>query len=295
MIHISFENEAGRLVLSGGREAVFRTLSVAGLGLPTKEFNVTSYAGQRGQETLSEVDRLRVITVSGDASRALQKELSRMTRILYYPGVLKIQSGNKRRRIACRCTSLDDPERIGPFAKFVIQFTCDDPLFNDFEDTAEPVYERKNHLYGNIANSAWGTNGKLAFSTRLSGADLLNKGDSPCEPVFTVTNNEPLAWPDGTGLRIKNVTTGQKLELEYPLAKGESVTLDMRERRITSSNGDNLINFISKETFLSDFALARGMNRIETENYAYASSTAVSQKKMLVECRFNNNYIEAVY
>lgn len=115
-----------------------------------------------------------------------------MTRILYYPGMLKIQSGNKRRRIACRCTSLDDPERIGPFARFVIQFTCDDPLFNDFEDTVEPVYERNNHLYGNIANSAWDTNGKLAFSTRLSGADLLNKGDSPCEPVFTVTNNEPL-------------------------------------------------------------------------------------------------------
>ena len=90
------------------------------------------------------------------------------------------------------------------------------------------------------------------------------------------------------GIKIKNHTTGQHMKLDYVPVAEEVITVDIPNRKVTSSINGSILTAISRKTFLSDFWLAEGVNDIEVTNYnAGAAISAV--------CRYDNQYVEAVY
>lgn len=281
MLIVEFESAAGVLRFGTGH---FRLTEAAGLGPPQKEFTVTSYAGEPGQETISEKDLARVITLSGDVRGPLRQELARMMRVLYLPGELRIASDDKRRRIACRCTAVEEPVRQGgDMARFVVQFTADRPYFTDYAQQRVSVYQQENFLQTTFTLPC-------ALSTRTSRGIVVNAGDVAAEPVLTIAceEAETVLAEEETGIEVINHTTGQSLFLLYQPEPGETVVINVPERTITSSKDGNLLDKLSRDSYLSQFWLGTGPNDVEAVRHGLVGDVSM-------ECTFDNQYIEAVY
>lgn len=282
-LEIHFENALGMIRFRGAGAAGVRLLAVSGLGLVQKEFRVTGYAGQAGQDLLSEKDLARTITLSCDfQSDAVHQELSRIMKILYRSGMLTVFSGNQKRSIACRCSDLDEPVYYGKnIVKFVVQFTCDNPYFTDGSPQKIDLLQRKSLLKTTFTLPC-------KFSQRTSRLVVVNNGDVPSEPVFSIYNSgKSSASSESYGIEIENHTTGQNILLERQTASGEVITVDIPNRKITSSMHGDVTYSISQDTFLSNFALSPGANDIEAVNYNAGEDISVV-------LRYYNLYTEAV-
>ena len=261
-----------------------RCLKIEGLNIPQKEMNVVGYVGESGQTTISKKDSARTITISGDLIGG-KNQLAYANRVLYYEGHLVLMFDQKVRKIKCKCTSFPDPERFGrDFKRIVVQFICDKPEFTDFENTVVRISRRKNNTDLVLNNDQiTGFSSPMIYTTRTTEADVYNSGDLDCEPIFYIT-----AQTNGTGISIFNDTTEQHITLNYSISQGETVTIDIDKRKITNNNGDNLINFISNDTFLSDFWLKKGVNHLRV----YKDDDNLN---MVVTCEYSNKYVEGVY
>ena len=287
MFAARYENELGMIQFSGGGDSIFRTFKVVGLGPPSKESNVTGYAGQPGQFLLSEKDLPRTITLSGDvtAPAMVHQELSRMIRILYHPGRLTIASGSRIRSINCRCTAFDDPEYHGRnIASLVLQFTCDNPYFTDEKLRRVDLFYRKDLVQSSFTLPC-------IFTERIHRLEVINAGDVQSEPIIKVYNDYQKSgvslFSKDYGVEIINHTKGQKILLEREIISGETITIDIPNRRITSDVAGDITASISLNSFLSDFWLAVGKNDIEVVNYSTGENIGVVMT-------YDNQYIEAV-
>lgn len=287
MFEMTFENNFGRICLSGGRGTSFRVTEVEGLGLVAREFNVTNYANQPGQVLISQRDVARTITVSGDvcAQAGLKKTLSDMMRILYYPGKLSIFTDIGKRVIDCRCKTVTEPKyRSREVASLVLQFVCDRPYFTDEADKQESLFYKQNLIRSSFTLPC-------PFTERVHRKQVVNRGDVAAEPVITVFNDVAVSdvgvMSLDFGLEVVNHTTEQSVLLEYETVPGETVTIDIPNRNITSSIAGDITNRISKNSFLSDFILAPGANDLEVMNYSLG-------QKISVLVTYQNQYVEAV-
>lgn len=291
MFNITFENDHGKIQIGGGGHPFLRCREITGLGPPKKEYNTVKYVGEDGQHTISVKNSARTITISGDLIGG-QYEISNLSKILYFEGDLLLQFGNKKRKIHCRCTDLNDPVRTGPYNQVVMQFVCDDPDFMDFTPFSVSLFRREDLISSPFTFT---TGSGLVFTRRLNGADIINNGDLKTYPVFYVSNM-PSAdtfslFADGVGILIQNITTGQKIELNYDARIGEEIVIDVENRSIEGNyNGvtTNLINYISTDTYLNKFWLEPGKNEISITNFNADNSITVA-------CKYSNRYIEAVY
>lgn len=291
MFSIIFENEHGKIQIGGGSHPFFRCKAISGLGLAKKEFNTIEYVGENGQDTISEKDLARTITIKGDLLGA-QYELSQLAQVLYYEGQLKMQFGNKKRMIKCRCNELGEPERRGIYNEIVIQFICDDPEFTDFDQFMVSLFTREDLISSPFTFTA---GSGLVFTKRINGADITNNGDLKTFPVFYIYNDSSESTEtlneQKDGILIENTTTGQKIELNYAARPDEEIIIDIENRSIKGIyNGTttNLINYISNDTFLNKFWIDPGKNTIQITNYN-------TDQSITVECQYTNRYIEAVY
>ncbi len=285
-MQVTFKNEYGTLDFKGGgNKERLRLLKIEGLGLPKKEYNVTGYSGQPGQELISQKDLARTITLSADITpiqTTLQNEIKRMAKILYYPGELTIRSNGVRRSISCRCTSFDEPERFGKtIAKAVLQFVCDNPYFTDEEAETKSIYYVTNNIKGSFKLP-------MAFSSRLSRGNVINLGDADSEPKILLYTEVFVENPETYGINIINHTTGQSIKLEHYMQEGEEIIIDIPNRKITSNKKGDIISAMSKDTFLSNFWLGVGNNDIEVIDSAVG-------ERISVVMEYNNKYLEAVY
>lgn len=285
MFEARFENEYGLIRFGGASGPVFRTIEISGLGPPKKEFNVTGYVNQPGQELISEKDTARTITLAGDiiSPGTLQQEASRMIKILYHPGRFTILSGNRKRSIGCRCTDFDDLERHGKdIASMVIQFTCDNPYFTDETRQSVELFQRKNLIKTQFTLPCM-------FSSRTNRLDIINSGDVRAEPVFTIYNSGNVqAFAESYGIELANHTTGQSILIERHTTNGEVITVDIPNRKITSSIEGDITSSISQDTYLSNFWLEEGANDVEAVNYNAGEDISVVMT-------YDNQYIEAVF
>lgn len=277
MIQIEFVNDIGRIVM--GADSDLRIIEIDGVGFATKTRNVASYSGIAGQNKLSETVNARTITIKGDIkSTAPQSVLTRMMKILNSTGTLKMRFGSKRRSIKADCTECDIADRNGAYQPFIIQFICDYPYFSDINSTQVHVFDIQRKL-----KTAFSL--PCVFSTRIAEKDILNKGDVVCEPIFYITAVS-VGESDGN-IIIANESTAQKIVLAYKPARGEVITVDIENRTVKSSVNGDIIYSLDDDSYLSDFYLAKGSNRI--------SITNESGGEINVLCRFSNKYIEAVY
>ena len=124
------------------------------------------------------------------------------------------------------------------------------------------------------------------FSKRLNEARIVNQGTYKNEPVFKIKTVNYAECPDG--IIIENLTTGQKLTLSTDVLEGETITVDVGERKITSDLRGNMIGIMAQNNMLSKMYLAVGINDILV--------TATNEKEMLlITCSHKNEYVEAVF
>ncbi|MBE7034818.1 MAG: hypothetical protein E7402_01665 [Ruminococcaceae bacterium] len=287
MFEAKFENERGQIFFGGGRNPWFNTTKIEGLSLPEREFVVTGYAGQAGQILLSERDMARTITIAGDMidKESVRSELTRMMQILYIPGRMTIASDGRKRVISCRCNHVSEPERKGTKAvSMVLQFTCDQPYFQDESPCEFTLFSRRDLVQSSFTLPC-------LFTKRTNRVSVVNQGDIQTEPILTVyhdSRERPMTLEtDESGLEIINHTTGQRIILERETVLGEVVTIDIPNRRITSSVLGDITHMISQDTFLSRFFLAVGSNDMEVINHRHGEGIATMM-------RYENRYIEAV-
>lgn len=284
-----YENQVGIIHFkgSGKRGEGFFIKSVSGLGPIEKEHTTLSYANLPGQTLIGERERERVVTVSADvcSQNNVKKLYSHLVDVLYNPGKLKVFSGGQFRKIDCRCSLFAEPERQGKGIMSIrIQLTCDQPYFTDEETQQVTVFSR-NDLVQNTFTLP------CIFTERTTGVVMVNQGRVPAEPVFSVYNiglgegvTEPL---EDYGILFKNERTGQMLKLLCYTEPGEKITINIPERKVESSLKGNLLSCLSPESYLSNFYLEPGENRIEVLNLNQG-------EEINVLMHYENHYIEAV-
>ena len=251
------------------------------MGLVSREYNAAKYSGYDGQDTYSSRAEARSITI---AVEILGRNIAQTARdtlsVLSQSGTLYIKNEDLDRRIYCNQVQLPEVSRVlrGHIAKFVVQFVCDNPFFEDREDTVVPLYERTKLLSTPFTLPAM-------FGDIVIGGKAEVSGAISTEPVITM--HYPKALDGAEGVTLLNETTGKFIKLDYAPKDDDTVMIDIKNRKITSSESGNLINFLSNDSFLGDFVLARGVNVISLDLGDIASD-------FTIECKYNNLYSEAV-
>jgi hypothetical protein len=207
-----------------------------------------------------------------------------MSRILNRPGVLKVYSGARQRKIACRCTLFEEGERQGAFGAFTLRLSCDFPYFEDFEPKSYTVTQCRKLVKTTFTL-------RCIFSERVSDNTLVVAGDERAEPVLELFNNLGNAAYSSTakkGITIFNETTGKSLAFNnaFQTQPNEQITIDIPNRTVTSATRGNLLSELTADSFLSNFWLEPGVNhlRVKVEN---------NEERLTLRCSFANRYAEA--
>lgn len=279
-----YENACGRIDLNSGR---WKIKEIEGLGLCEKLETKASYPGIDGSELIMSAVESRTITISGDINLkdAGAKEIARAIRVLNTSGTFKIHAGDKKRKIAARCTyfKAEKTDRRASFQPFVLQLEAGYPFFEDEKAEKGSLFYREDVIENSFTLPC-------VFSRRVSRVNLVNRGDVPCMPkVYIIC----LAAGSATKVEFKNHTTGKHFALDYKMRKGEEICIDFENRKISSnlsdskSNYGNLLPFMATDSFLSEFYLDVGSNDVETMSLGEGSEmTAFSE--------FSAKFIEAV-
>lgn len=282
MLILTYKNSIGEVVMHGaGSAAPFRITAIEGLGLVSKEYEVATYSGCNGQETLGARALARSITI---AVEAVHEDVSKILRnaidVFCEPGVLYISDNDIKRRIKCNQIQIPDTSRIlkGRISSFAIQLVCDNPYFEDEKDTITPLYQQTKLLSSPFELPT-------SFGGFVIGGSINISGVVPVEPIITI--HFPTALGEAETITLNNATTGKTITLEYAPQEKDVVMIDIKNRKITSSINGNIINFLSLDTFLGDFILEPGKNVIKV-------SVGDISSGFTIECRHNNLHNEAV-
>ena len=281
MLTMKYKNERGEVILAGGGSSVFRVTAAEGLGLCEKDCQTVIYAGYDGQETVSSRYAARCITVSGDiSSSAAAEELRRAADVLCGEGYLYVLDGDMRRRIYCKSTVFPDVGLIlrGRLASFAVQFMCDSPFFEDAEDMVAAVYAR-------LKNIAKPFTLPCMFGETVTGADVTvrtRRGVEPCVRIYCAKTLE-----NAETLKIENETTGKSLTFTHTPTAGETIVIDVKGRTAESSVSGSIIGSLTDDSYLNEFRLEYGTNRITAEIGGVSLG-------LTVECVYNNCYEEAM-
>ncbi len=281
MFQIKFYNESGSIIFGGGKSTSPWRLTVAeGLALCGKTFTAARYAGQNGQETTAAVSNARTITLAGDAymDGDFKSEYASAIQTLEKEGWLEIDTEYASRRILARCCEFRERERKGEYLLFTVQFVCDNPYFEETTKTEVAVFDQLALLDKSFTFSG-------AFSKRISRSSLFYDASVETEPIFYINIGD--ATEGENILTIKNYTSGEMLKLDYSASSGECITVDTKNRRIYNANGENLLKYLSDDSFFDGFHLYPGVNDIEVIN-------GNMNTDMSVMCNYSKMYAEAV-
>ncbi|MBR5155158.1 MAG: phage tail family protein [Clostridia bacterium] len=278
---LTYKNDIGTVTMSGGGRGDVRICSLEGLGPVSNEYIVAVYSGHNGQSTISSRALARSITVALEIiSENISSIMPKILRVLSRSGTLYINDYNVDRKIECSQVQVPDVTRVlkGKISTFAVQFVCDNPYFEDGENTVVPLYKRTKLLSNPFTMPCM-------FGEIVTGAEIEILGIDDVEPVIT------MYYPDALGgvenITIANETTGKSICLNYAPQVDDTVVIDVKKRNITSSKAGNLINYLSNDTFLGDFVLKGGINIISVDLGDVTSG-------FTVECRYSNRYMEAV-
>ena len=282
MTKIIFENNIGRLCLSGGGDEAWRITKISGLGMADKKYQTVSYFSEAGQKTINERREARIITIAGDvfaAEKWATRKISQAIKILDKPGWLTIRSNGINRRIRARCSGFENGEVYGNFRKFAMQFCCDCPYFEDVGKDSIALFKKTKEIKSTF-------NLPKIFTCRTSDGIVVNQGDVEAEPILNIYFGSQIAGGEKVTLTIYNKTTECKLVMFLYPEPDDIVTLDVTNRKIYNDRGENLIADLSDDCSLSKFTLKEGPN--------YITVTSDVETNLSVVCRFTNRYLEAV-
>ncbi len=260
----------------GGGGAPLKILKTEGLGFLPQNAVTASYPFLSGQRTLSRSPGARLITVSAEAARGGVSHEGAIAAAVHYPGRLEIVHGGRRVYAECYVSGMDVTRAVGgQFERYVFQFTCDYPYFRDSVPSGTSLFRRENYIKGRFTLPK-------VFSGRVTGGLVRVTGDREVLPRITVNG---LDGGDGLPLEIVNATTGAALRLDLPAGEYGPVVFDLWNGRIYSGQTD-LTKYLDEDSFMSDFYLVRGDNRLEIKAMDVSVNTSAS-------VTFENEYYSA--
>ncbi|MBQ7794728.1 MAG: phage tail family protein [Clostridia bacterium] len=288
-MYIVLKNEFGSFEIGGGGHTSARLQEIEGIGVPAKDDTPIVFEGQPGRTIIACRDLERTITMSIDFYGD-ERTVEKLYRIIYKPMDIRFYLGNRRRKTHGRCIAATDITKIiyHKWQKIVLQLVCDDPYFYDFYDTAAAISANADQLPNLNENGEWFVQLPAVATLRSSKASIFNRGNTEIYPKITLANNkETDALADEAGVILTNATTGKTIKLEYQIATGELVTLDLKKRKIISSLSGNIITSISDDTVLEDFYLAVGENILSIESLNTADD-------IFAMAYYSNQYVSVV-
>ncbi len=260
----------------GGGGAPFKILNVEGLGFLPQNAVTAAYPFLEGQRTLSRSPGARLITVSAEAARGGINYEGKLAAAVHDPGRLEIVHGGRRVYADCYVSDLAVTRALGgQFERYVFQFTCDYPYFRDSVSSGTSLFRKENYIKGRFTLP-------MVFSGRVTGGLVRVGGDRDVLPLITVNG---LVGEEELTLEIVNGTTGAVLKLTLPAGEYGPVVFDLRNGRIYSGQED-LTKYLDENSFMSDFYLVRGDNRIDIRAMDVSVNTSASVS-------FENEYYSA--
>ncbi len=273
-----YENKKGKVEMYGGGGDGFNIIEITGLSLPENDIETVYYPNVPGRKVESATPLERIITLSGDIYDKTNKKLERAINVFSCPGTITINSNGKVRKISARCISFEPNRRRGFFVPFTAQFTADDPYFTDANETKVYVFKREKLLSTEFSLPCM-------VSSRITEADIINRGDGSIEPVFEISSKEGAVCPEGIVIRNRN--NGNEIKLLCNVEENEVITVNVEMRKITSNIRGNLISYMADETSISRFALDSDISAVEI-------AANDMEGKIYAVCRYSNRYLYAL-
>lgn len=267
MFEIKYTSENGTAALGGGQAPLLRVRSITGIGLPSREYK--NVAVSNGQHETSRRDEARVITIGGDLL-GNGNDLENFERIAYADGILEFTFGQKKRRIHCKLYNMSDPTRIipGKLISFAVQFVCDDPYFEDTDATIADIVSLTNTVIDTFTLPC-------VFTTSTNTKKLTVTGEKSVFPIIRIGCVEEGEESAVYGVSVANVTTGETLTLHHRMRMHETITVDLKERTITSSIDGNIINSLSDDSDMAKMYLLPGDNIITANSLTNAETNYI--------------------
>lgn len=276
-MRLIYENERGRIVMHGGGGQNWNITRISGVSLPEINVNSVHYPYMAGQVVTRANIMERYITVSGDVRDEKRKYISRALNVFSMPGILYVESFGKTKKIGVRCISFEPNQSRGVYVPFTVQFCADSPYFEDLYETKTQISKREKRLASPFVLGC-------VFSERIMESNVINRGDAASEPVFEIYSSGGAVCP--YGICIKNLRSGKTIRLMTDMSEAERITVDVKNRKITSNKRGNILSCLSEFTSLSDFELETGVSAVEIIAEEISG-------EFQAECRHVNNYISA--
>lgn len=279
-MELIYSNELGTVNIFGKGSDGFSMCEITGLDLLEKTRSIITYIGEDGCEEENSHYHQRVITISGDMKCVgdFQKRLSKAMKIFSRKGTLTVKNGEKERKITVNSSAMTMGESYGNYKTFVIQFTCDYPHFTDTNSITAYIFKKENMLGSTSVFPA-------VLSYRNSEGTLKNDGDLKIYPSITITKHGDFS--SANSITVTNITTKKSITLEKELMVGEEVTIDVKNRTITSNLEGNIIGTLNIYSSLADMWCECGENIISV-------ALEGEQKGIEVVVVYDNVYLEAV-
>lgn len=179
------------------------------------------------------------------------------------------------REIQCRVTAgleLDesDANTFTQWQRAVVAFKAFDPYFYDITSTTVT------YSLGTPATFFPFFPLRLSSSEVFSDATVINTGDVEMWPQWSVTG------PGGSPIVFRNLTSGEVLTINYPLAAGETMAVDTRPgfKLITKGDGTNLWPYIDQTSSMWSFGVGTTNFRVEM-----GAATVASQVRLTYTLR----------
>jgi hypothetical protein len=182
-------------------------------------------------------------------------------------GQLKIiAEDGSQRLITCRYSSGLEIQETGlPWQSVIIVLKAFDPYWYD----PNPIVQT--FTVGTPATFFPMLPMRLTSSTVFADTTIANNGDVESWPTWIITG-------PGDTIYIRNLTTGEFININYTLAPGDTITIDTRpgKKTVTFGDGTNLYPNMSSDSSL--WALQAGNNqvRIEMQNSQVTSNVQLS-------------------
>jgi hypothetical protein len=245
---------------------------ITGRGLPPVDFQDLVVPLQPGSSFRSVRDKARDLVVPililGDSKTDYRTQLRDLAAQLHpstSPGVLQVDTvdGLTRELDAWYVDGFQWVEETPNWMVPSLLFRACDPYWRDADWT------QVDYTTGTVATFFPFFPLRLSSSEVFASATIDNDGDVDTWPVWNITG-------PGSGLILRNLTTGLLLSLTATLGAGESVEIDTTPgaKTVTKNDGTNLFGSLSTDSEL--WALAAGSNSIQIELTGATSASVVS-------------------
>ena len=276
----TFTNEMGSFILFGSGSYGFSVCSVTGLEPVELSRSVKSYIGEDGYFEDSSQYLQRIITLSCDfrINENSKNEIKNAMRVLSKKCTLIIETSDSIRKITVNSATFTFGKKYSNYQTFVIQLVCDYPHFSDKNESQCIIFKKDKML---TANSIL----PQIFSRRISSGIVYNSGDLKIYPVITITKNDDIIRDNQ--IIIENSSNKNSITLNKSMIKDETITVDIKNRTITSSIDGNILGTLDLYSSLSDFWCDCGENLINV-------LLGGEQSGIEIQIGYYNEYLEAI-